>query len=221
MSASGRERTPSIIHAAPETVAEAAQACADAVERGVLIVFPTDTVYGIAADPFNEEAILRLFEAKGRPHGMPIPVLVASADDVDGLVGGALPAGADDLFERFWPGALTVIVPRSQGLPAAVASGGDTIGLRLPDSEIAREIIAACGGALATTSANLTTEPPACEVAELSSELLAHVAVLIDGGRCPGGTASTVLDLTSDPPQVLRDGPVSREELREVLPTLA
>ena len=221
MSAKSSERTPSIIDAAPEAIAEAAEACADAVERGDLIVFPTDTVYGIGADPFSEAAILRLFEAKGRPQGMPIPVLVASAAEVGCVSEGELPAVAAELFERFWPGALTVIVPRSEALPAVIASGGDTIGLRLPDSEIALEIIAACGGALATTSANLTAQPPAREVGELSPELLAHVAVVIDGGPCRGGTASTVLDLTADPPKILREGPVSREELREVIPSLA
>ncbi len=206
-----------VIQVPPAGLAEAAEASRATIERGELIVFPTDTVYGIAADTFNEQAILRLFEAKGRPRGMPIPILVASPDNVGVLVHGDLAPYAHTLFDKFWPGALTVIVPRSRALPEAVAGGGATIGLRLPDSDVACGIIEACGGALATTSANLTTQPPACEVADLTSELLAHVALVVDGGRCPGGTASTVLDLTQSPPKVLREGPVSHDALSAIL----
>ena len=209
-----------IIHVTSENVAATAETCATAISDGGLIVMPTDTVYGIAADPFNEDAILSIFEAKGRPQDMPIPVLIASTADVARVADAELPPEAAQLFDRFWPGALTVIVPRSERLPAVISAGGDTIGLRLPDDEAARAIIARCGGALATTSANFTTQPPAREISELAPELLAHVAVVVDAGPCPGGTASTVLNLTLDPPKVLREGPISRADLQEVLPAL-
>lgn len=217
---SEREPQARVLRVPSAAVADAARACADAVAAGELVVIPTDTVYGIAADTLNESALVKIFEAKGRPQDMPIPVLVASVDDVSGVAAGELSAEARALMERFWPGALTVIVPRAGHLPPVIAAGGDTIGLRLPDCEVARAIIAECGGALATTSANFTTLPPACAVDELAPELLTHIAVVIDSGRCPGGTASTVLDLTTCPPQVLREGPITREQLRELLPDL-
>lgn len=197
----------------------AAQAAVDALASGHLAVIPTDTVYGLAASLDHPVAIAAIFRAKNRPSDMPLPVLVASVEDAQPLVESSLESH-EDLLREFWPGALTVIVPRSDELPGVIAAGMDTIGLRLPDSDIARQIIAACGGALATTSANFTTQLPAREVAELAPELLAYVAVVIDGGPCAGGTASTVIDLTASPPQVLRDGPISRDNLRRVLPDL-
>ena len=214
-------RHASVIAVPPASPEEAAEACARAVARGELIVIPTDTVYGLAGGVRNPDAIARIYEAKGRPEHMALPVLVASAQDALPLIGGDAAAEAKHLFERFWPGALTAVVPRTDDVPAAVTAGRPTVGLRLPDSDLARAIIAACGGALATTSANLSGEPPACDVAELPAELLARVAVVIDAGRCPGGAPSTVVDLSAHPPRLLRGGPVPAEALREVLPELA
>ncbi len=212
--------SPRMIAVPPASAAEAAAACAQAVGRGELIVIPTDTVYGLGGDVHNPLAISRIYQAKGRPRELALPVLVASIEDAMRLIGGNPSPAAKSVFERFWPGALTVVVPRSGDIPPAVTGGRPTVGLRLPDSDLARAIIAACGGALATTSANLTTRPPACEVGELTPELLAHVAVVVDGGRCAGGVSSTVLDLSVSPPRVLRAGPISADELREVLPDL-
>lgn len=212
---------PRIIAVPPASEEKAAAVCARAVGRGELIVIPTDTVYGISGDVHNPVAISRIYRAKGRPQEMALPVLVASIADAMRLVGGNPPPAAKSVFERFWPGALTVVMPRSEDIPPAVTGGRPTVGLRLPDNDLARAIIAACGGALATTSANLTTHPPACAADELAPELLAHVAVVVDGGRCAGGGASTVLDLSVSPPRVLRAGPISADELREVLPDLA
>ncbi len=212
---------PPVIAVPPASAGEAAVACARAIARGELIVIPTDTVYGLAGGVRNPDAIARIYEAKGRPEHMALPVLVASAQDALPLIGGDAAVEAKHLFERFWPGALTVVVQCSEVVPAAVSAGRPTVGLRLPDSDLARTIIAACGGVLATTSANLSGGPPACAVAELPAELLAHVAMVIDAGRCPGGMPSTVVDLSASPPRVLREGPIPAEALREVLPELA
>ena len=211
---------PRVLAVPPGSAAEAAAAGAQAIARGQLIVMPTDTVYGLAGDAHNPDAIAHIYEAKGRPEHTALPVLVASAQDALRLIGGDARPEAKHLFERFWPGALTVVVPRSEAVPPAVTAGRPTVGLRVPDSDLARAIIAACGGVLATTSANLSGRPPACDVAELPAELLAHVAVVIDAGRCPGGMSSTVVDLSASPPRVLRAGPIPADGLREVLPEL-
>ncbi|MEA3403784.1 MAG: L-threonylcarbamoyladenylate synthase [Armatimonadota bacterium] len=211
---------PRVIAAPPASSEEAGAACAEAIRRGEIIVIPTDTVYGIAADPFDEDAVLRLYEAKGRPRDMAIPVLAVGHDAMR-LIRGEPSAEARELFERFWPGVLTVVVPCVEDLPDALTAGRSSVGLRVPASDLARGIISACGGLLATTSANYTTEAPACEVAELAPALVEHVSIVVDGGRCPGGVASTVVDLTSTPPRIIRQGPVSASDLRQVLPHLA
>ena len=156
-----------------------------ALRRGELIVMPTDTVYGLAGDARNPDAIARIYQAKGRPEHMALPVLVASAQDALRLIGGDALPEAKHLFERFWPGELTVVVPCSHDVPAMVTAAG-----------------------------------PACDVAELPRELLAHVGVVVDAGRCAGGVSSTVVDLSASPPRVLRAGPIPAEALREVLPDL-
>jgi len=204
----------------PASVAEAAAACARAIAAGGLIVLPTDTVYGLACDPRNATAIARIYEAKGRPTELALPVLVASADDAAPLVAGQSSGAAGALFARFWPGALTVVLPHAATLPEALTAGKPTIGLRMPDSDLARAIIAACGGALATTSANASGAPPACTPVELPAELLARVAVVVDAGPCPGSVASTVVDLSVEPPRILRAGPVTADDLRSVLPEI-
>lgn len=202
----------------PAPVAEAAEACARAIAAGGLIVLPTDTVYGLACDPRSPAAIARIYEAKGRPAELALPVLVASVEEAAALVAGALSQATHTLFERFWPGALTVVLPHAATLPDVLTAGRPTIGLRMPDSDLARAIIAACGGALATTSANPSGAPSACTPHELPAELLAHVAVVVDAGPCAGGVASTVVDLSVEPPRILRAGPITAAELRAVLP---
>lgn len=211
------ERTQTIA-VPPASVAEAAAACARVIAAGGLIVLPTDTVYGLACDPRNAAAIVRIYAAKGRPSELALPVLVASEDDAAALVAGEPSEAARGLFSRFWPGALTVVLPHAATLPDTLTAGRPTIGLRMPDSDLARAIIAACGGALATTSANPSGAPPACTPDELPAELLAHVAVVVDAGPCPGGVASTVVDLSVQPPRIPRAGPVTAEELRAVVP---
>ncbi|MFO8080336.1 MAG: L-threonylcarbamoyladenylate synthase [Armatimonadota bacterium] len=196
-----------------------ARSAAEALGSGELVVMPTDTVYGLAASLRHRAAIAEIFRAKQRPADMPLPVLVASIAEAEALVPGELEAH-EQLLSRWWPGALTVIVEASPRIPSEVTAGGPTVGLREPDSEVARAILHAAGGTAAVTSANLSGDPPATEVSDLPDALLRHVGLVIDAGGCPGGTASTVLDLSRTPPRVLREGPVEVDELRKLLPDL-
>ena len=187
---------------------EIAARAARTLEGMGLVVMPTDTVYGLAASLDSPCAIEHIFDAKRRPREMPLPVLLASVADADRLTREPLSVAAHALCEAFWPGALTVIVEANGRVPAAVTAGRGTVGLRVPDSEIARAIIAAAGGALAVTSANVSGAEPAVDAASLDAELLAHVGLVVDGGPCPGGTPSTVVDLTGATPTVLREGAI-------------
>jgi L-threonylcarbamoyladenylate synthase len=205
-----------VVRAADSDFASAASAAADVLEAGGLLVMPTDTVYGLGASLQCPAAIADIYRAKSRPPDMPLPVLVASSADASRLAREGL-AQYEAMLERFWPGALTVVVPAAPEVPREVTAGLDTVGLRQPDSEVALEVLRAAGGALAVTSANLSGDSPAREVGELPAELLAHVDLVIDAGPCPGGTASTVLDLTTAPPRILREGPISRDDLAESL----
>ncbi len=191
-----------------------------ALHQGQAIVLPTDTVYGVGCDLWRVEAIERLYWAKLRPAHMAIPVLVSSAGEVI-QVARELPAGFGALTERFWPGGLTLIVPKSERVPALLSAEGDSIAVRLPNHPVARALIAAFGGALAVTSANLSGQPAAQTAQQALAFLQGRVAVVLDGGPCPGGMASTIVDLVSQPPRVVRAGAISTEALRQVLPALA
>ncbi len=195
---------------------EIAARTARTLEGMGLVVMPTDTVYGLAASLDSPCAIEHIFDAKRRPREIPLPVLLASVADADRLTREPLSAAAHALCDAFWPGALTVIVEANGRVPAAVTAGRGTVGLRVPDSEIARAIIAAAGGALAVTSANVSGAEPAVDAASLDAELLAHVGLVVDGGPCPGGTPSTVVDLTGATPVVLREGAIPTAEVLAV-----
>ncbi len=196
------ERLP----ATPDGLAAAAALLRD----GALVAFPTDTVYGLACRLADDAALDRLFEAKRRPTDKRIPVLVSGLEQAVAL-GYAADDRVRDLAAAFWPGALTLVLPPR-------APGGATQAFRAPDHGVALALLAR-SGALAVTSANRSGEPETYEaddvlIAFADSDL---VAAVVDGGRVPGGVASTVLDTTADPPRVLRDGPVTRERLAAVL----
>ncbi len=207
---------PEVLRADEDTDEVAARA-ARTLEGLGLIIMPTDTVYGLAASLDSPCALEHVFEAKHRPRQMPLPVLISSTADADRLTREPLSGMARALCDAFWPGALTVIVEANDRVPAAVTAGRGTVGLRVPDSDIARAIIAAAGGALAVTSANLSSVEAAVDVASLDAKLLAHVGLVVDGGRCPGGTPSTVVDLTGATPAVLREGAIAAVEVLAVL----
>jgi L-threonylcarbamoyladenylate synthase len=188
----------------------------EALARGEIIGLPTDTVYGIAADPFDASATARLFRAKGRPDGLALPVLVADEDTAIQL--GEIDERARSLASRFWPGALTIVVARRRDLgERELHLGGDprTIGLRCPASPVARAVLQVAGP-LAVTSANPHGRPPAATADELRLALGDSVSVVVDGGRC-AAPASTVVSLAGGELEVLRVGALSEKEVRAVL----
>ncbi len=184
---------------------------ADLLRRGLPVVFPTDTVYGVGVLPFDAAGIERLYAAKGRPAEKGIPVLLGDLADV-AHVAGHIPTAAAALMAHFWPGPLTLVVPRRPELPANL-SPDDTVAVRVPDHAVARALIRAAGGAVAATSANISGQPPARSADEAMAELGGQVAAVLDDGLSPGGVASTVVDCTTERPVVLRVGPLSAADL--------
>jgi tRNA threonylcarbamoyl adenosine modification protein (Sua5/YciO/YrdC/YwlC family) len=181
-------------------------AAADALHRGQVVGVPTDTVYGIAADPHSEDAVCKLYEIKGRPGRKAIPVLVASVAQA-GMVAEFSPE-AEDYARSHWPGALTLVLPRRTVMPDWVGDAArKTVAVRMPDHPVALGLLQAAGP-LAVTSANMAGEPPATNDQQASRLLGDELAGYLTG-ECPGRESSTVVDFTTQPPQVLRQGPVS------------
>ncbi len=183
------------------------------LRRGGVIGFPTDTAYGLGADPFNEPAIKRIFEIKQREETKPILLLVDSIRMAESV---SRPAALFyGLVERFWPGPLTVILPAAQSLSSKVTAGTGTIGLRWADAEFATSLVSRFGRPVTATSANRSTMASAVTADEVRKQLGTSLDVLIDGGVLPAPGGSSLLDLVSDPPVLLREGPVSFESLSE------
>jgi L-threonylcarbamoyladenylate synthase len=183
-----------------EAVLEEAARC---LQDGGLVAFPTDTLYGLAVVASQERAVERLFKAKERPRDRPLPVLVASAMDVDG-VAVEVPPAARRLMEAFWPGGLTVVLRRHPGFRSPALAGGDTVAVRVPAHPVALELLRRVREPLTGTSANLSGRPGPRTAEEVRRQLGDRVDLIVDCGPCPGGVESTVVDCTADPPRVER-----------------
>jgi len=183
-------------------------------ERGGLVAFPTDTVYGLGASAFDDEAIRSIYLAKDRPPEKAIPVLLADPADMD-LVGMNIPDIAYKVAGRFWPGPLTCIIPKKSTLPESI-SATSTIGVRVPNHVFARALLRAAGP-MAVTSANISGQESPISAKEVFDQLHGRIPLIVDGGITPGGMPSTVVDCTSDELKILREGPVSLKEIREKL----
>jgi len=195
--------------------AEALKEAAEALRVGLAVALPTDTVYGLAADVSVPGATDRIFEVKHRPHDVDLPVLVADADQALGLAT-AVPDSAIALMTRFWPGAITLVIPRAPDLAADLGDDDATIGVRCPDHAVPRALCAIVGP-LATTSANLHGEPTP-ETAAMVAEVFGDaVAVVLDGGPC-AGSPSTVVDCTGVEPKLLREGRIAWGDVLAALP---
>jgi L-threonylcarbamoyladenylate synthase len=194
------------------------EAAVVAVLRSELVVLPTDTVYGVGADAFSAVAVAALLAAKGRDRTMPVPVLVGSQHMVDALVD-QLPDAGRALIEAFWPGALTLVVRHTSHLAWDLGETLGTVAVRMPDSEIARELISRTGP-LATSSANRSGHPPATTMLDARLQLGASVSVYLDGGPSTDSLPSSIVDVTGDLPRVLRAGAIDLGRLREVAPDL-
>jgi tRNA threonylcarbamoyl adenosine modification protein (Sua5/YciO/YrdC/YwlC family) len=186
-----------------------------ALKGGRLVVMPTDTVYGIAADAFNSAAVSALLSAKGRGRDMPVGVLVGSWHTIEGLVY-TMPDGARDLIRAFWPGALSLVVSQAPSLQWDLGDARGTVMLRMPLHPVAIELLREVGP-LAVSSANISGRPAAVDANEARSQLGDLVDVYLEAGTADQGAASTIVDLTGATPRILRPGPVSAERIAEVL----
>jgi len=186
----------------------------EVLARGELVAFPTDTVYGLGVDAFNDQAVRQLYLVKGRTHEKAIPVLVANLEQFVDVVDWTTLA-AMRLVEKFWPGPLTIVLEQASGLARSISVHG-TVGVRIPDHPLAQELILEAGP-LAVTSANRSGDPEACTAEEIEAKMGSQVHLIVDGGRTPGGQPSTVVDCMQDPPKILRAGPISEEEIHSVL----
>ncbi len=186
------------------------------LRAGKVIAFPTDTVYGVGASGFDERAIEQLYVVKDRPRDKAIPYLLASAADLK-LVARDIPQAARRLAERFWPGGLTLVVPAAPRVPKILIAGGDSIAVRVPNHPTTRALIDAVGAPLATTSANLSGARDPASAPEALAQLNGRIPVILDAGATRGNVPSTVVDVTTDPPRVLRVGVIAVEEIERVL----
>jgi len=181
---------------------------------GGLVAFPTDTVYGLGAMAFNPQAIIRLYQAKGRSSDNPIPVLIASVTELP-LVASRTSPMVHRLAAHFWPGPVTLVVWRILSLPKEI-SPTPSVGVRVPDHALALELLAAAGP-LAVTSANRSGHPTSRTAAQVLDGLDGRIELILDGGTTPGGKPSTVVDCTQSVPRILRPGPIREQDILESL----
>lgn len=186
----------------------------DVLNNGGTVVFPTDTVYGLAALPFKREYVERLYAVKGRNSARAIAVLLGDHSDLERVARSPSEA-ARRLANRFWPGPLTLVVPRNPDLPD-ILSKNPTIGVRIPDHPVALQLLR-MAGPLAVTSANISGRANTATVQEVLEQLDGRVHLIIDGGRTPGGVPSTVVDCTRPDPLILRPGPISVADIQQAL----
>jgi L-threonylcarbamoyladenylate synthase len=197
---------------------DAIDAAARAVQAGQLVVLPTDTVYGIGADAFDATAVTDLLAAKGRGRDMPVPVLVGSWSTIDGLVT-YVPAQTRSLIEAFWPGGLTLVVEHAPSLAWDLGDSRGTVAVRMPLHPVALELLDRTGP-MAVSSANRSGQAAARTAEEAQDQLAGSVQVYLDGGPARVGFASTIIDVTTETPRVLREGAVTVEALRRVVPSV-
>jgi len=206
-------RVPGIADAVEEILAERA---AGVLREGGLVAFPTETVYGLGADAENESAVRRIFRVKGRPSGHPLIVHLPDAGAL-GLWAGAVPAHAGALAERFWPGPLTLIVKRGARVSPVVTGRQDTVALRVPGHPLALGMLRKFGGGVAAPSANRFGKVSPTTADHVAADLGGDVDLIVDGGPCAVGVESTIVDLSSDRPAILRPGAVTREAVEEAI----
>lgn len=198
--------------------ADGLREAADALRRGLLVVLPTDTVYGLAADAFTPSAVDALLAAKGRGREMPVPVLVDSRRMLEGVVD-SLPEPGRELADAFWPGALTLVVRHSAALAWDLGDSRGTVAVRMPLHPVALDLIASTGP-LAVSSANRSGSPAATTAAEAREALGEDVALYLDAGPSAEAAPSTIVDVTGSAPRVLRAGAIPLDRLRSVVPDL-
>ena len=186
----------------------------DVIRNGGLVAFPTDTVYGLGTSAFNALAVEKIYAAKERPDEKTIPILLGDIADLE-KVSSSFPRSARILALHFWPGPLTIVVPKEQGLPEAV-SRSTTVGVRIPEHPVAERLLRAAGP-MAVTSANLSGLQNPLTAGDVMDQLNGRIDMIIDGGRTGFGTPSTVVNCIGADPEILREGPISLQQILEVL----
>ena len=201
----------------PEQPAAAVCAAAVAVlQRGGVVAYPTDTVYGLAVDALRPEAIARLYAVKGRPESKALPVIIGALKQLD-LVVATVPATAARLMAAFWPGPLTLLLPPHRRIPAALLGESDRIGVRWPASTISQQLALGLGGAITASSANRSGVPAALTAAEVMTQLAPAVDLVLDAGAVTSPVVSTILDVTVEPPCLYRPGKIAQQAIEAVL----
>ena len=185
------------------------------LRNGGIVAFPTDTVYGLGADPLNEQAVGKIYKIKRRPHNLPLPLLLADKSDLT-KVASIVPEIAWKLAERFWPGGLTLVLKKSPWVPSAVTAGGDTIAVRIPNHPVPIALIWGLGTPLVGTSANLSGRSSPITARDVKEQLGGKVELIIDGDWCLRGIESTVLDISGEVPILIREGVVPEEEIAKI-----
>ncbi|MGA7195098.1 MAG: L-threonylcarbamoyladenylate synthase [Anaerolineales bacterium] len=183
------------------------------LQAGGLVAFPTDTVYGVGALAFDGKAVESIYKAKDRPIEKAIPVLVGDAEDIN-KVASEVPLMAKKLAIRFWPGPLTIVVPKNLSLPDSV-SATNTVGVRVPDHIVARSVLRAAGP-MAVSSANISGQPSPSTAQEVFAQLNGRIALILDGGKTPGGVPSTLVDCSGSQPVIVREGPITFDEIMAI-----
>ncbi len=194
----------------PDVIREASEV----LRRGGLVAFPTDTLYALGASAAEPAAIDRVLTVKGRHHGKPLSVLVPSVEAATHLAA-VLPDGVRLLMQAFWPGALTLVVKASPTIPSILTAATGTVGLRMPAGPVAQALLMAFGGPIIGTSANKTGGADPAEAKTVQKAIGGQIEVILDGGRVTLGVPSTVVDCTTEPPRILREGAISRSTLHE------
>ena len=189
---------------------------ANIIKNGGLVAIPTETVYGLGANGLSEEAVIKIFEAKGRPQDNPLILHIAGAEQIEQFAH-HIPQAAYDLAEKFWPGPLTIILPARDLIPKRTTGGLDTVGLRCPDCDITREIIRISGVPIAAPSANISGKPSTTTAEHVRHDHDGKIDAIVDGGPCRVGVESTIVDLTEERPRLLRPGGIGPEQLIAVL----
>ena len=189
---------------------------ANVIKTGGIVAFPTETVYGLGANGLDEDAVKNIYKAKGRPSDNPLILHISTIEEIAPLVE-EIPELAYDCMRRFWPGPLTIILKKSRIIPNIISAGLDTVAIRMPDHPIASRLIAKSGVPIAAPSANLSGRPSPTMASHVVEDMMGKIQMIIDGGETGVGLESTVLDLSTDTPTILRPGGITLEDLRELI----
>lgn len=200
----------------PAGILEQVKKCATVLRSGGIAAYPTDTVYGLGADVYNESAVNKIYAAKQRPLNLPLPVLICDLSQLKELTAD-VPDSAQRLITAFWPGALTLVFNKATSFKSAVLAGDSKIAIRMPDHTITLRLIKEAACPIVGTSANLHGLPAVLTATDVGKQMGTEVDFILEGGPCPGGTESTIVDVSGDKPIILRKGAITEKDILNLL----